>query len=365
MAPVFRLRLEHQVIVGPHEVPDPAERRVLRGVVPDLPPLSRGHVRHPEGQVVAPGEAGLLQPRGNGRVRHRLGACGPGPEGQAGTPDKGDAGAVGGPGGLVVPVHPRSHVGHPGTLQVVDPDEGVVLSFTDEGQVAAVGRPDGITVLPPGPEEGLDLLGGLVTGHPRVHRSPVDLTVPGEENPPAVRGEDGVAPLHHPPCLPPRGVDGPDGLLGTQGVRAGVGHPAFPVGEVATNENGDLPVRGEPDVRQVPTPVLRPVGQGHGVEGRGHGRIDVPHSPLEGDPGDTVHVPGRNHLHRKGWTQDVFDGKALGGGRGRKEAQAGQAQKKETPGSRKGTHPDSPVGVFAGQGSVAATHGSAVSVRNP
>jgi len=128
----------------------------------------------------------------------------------------------------------------------------------------------------------------------------------------AVRGEDRIAPFHHPPGFPACGAHRPYSPLGPHGVAVGVCHPPLAVGCMPSDKDDHVSIVGDADRGEVVSVVVGPVREFHRLEAGSHRCVDVPSASLHRDPGDAVHVLGRNHLRRVRRAQDVLEGKVLG-----------------------------------------------------
>ena len=348
-APSVGLGLEDDVVPGPDDLAHLAVDAVARRALPHLRRLPRARVAHPDGEVVAAGEAGLGHPGGPDVVSLALpgGAAPlrPRAEGQPGPADEGDPGPVRRPGGAGVAVDRRAQVCDAGTLGVVDADEAVVLAVAHERQPTRVRRPGRVALAAEHAEERPLRVAGR---DPGVHRRPVDVAIALPGDPLAVGGKRHVPGLRHPPGLAARGAHRPGGPLGAPGIAGRVCDPPLPVGGVSAQEHQRRAVIRDAQVGQVAPVIVLEACETHRREVRRGGRVHVALPLLVLDPGDAVGRPGRHQLHRIPGAEHVLDREALRlDGQGAERGEGRESKQSECREQQSSARHDSPPGGWA------------------
>ena len=234
--------------------------------------------------------------------------------GVAGEADPGDAGAVGGPGGVVVLVGAGLEVGEGFGGEVVDGDEAVVAAMADEAEPFAVGREGEVAEVPAGVEELLGLGGGFEGDGP-------DLVVEEVEEGVAGVGEDWGAAGGEGAWVCSGGEIGdPDLLFDAAGEECGVGGGLGWVFKVAAAGEGELVAVGGPaDVADVDAVVGGEAGElaGGGFAGFGLGEPEVATAFRVGEPGGAVGSWSGGEAGAERGAEGLGEGEAgLGGGLG-------------------------------------------------
>ncbi len=276
----------------------------------------------------APGAAAQRRQRIEGRTIRVSDAARPlvglQTEWSTGTPDEGDALAVGRPGRAAVVIDAGRQERHPPRANVVDADQRVVDAVADEGELRSVRRPDRSAIATPGLDERLGVANNLSCpscpscpsgrSRPSCPRCPscpnrvgVNLPVFRKQHPATVRGESRCRSFAEFPAGSTRCPCRPDCPLSPRRIRGGVRDPAVAIRLCAADEYGDGAVVRHTDVAQLDPVVFRNVGHTHRRERRRGRGVHVAQPVLVRGPGDPLGLLCRDHFGRRAGPQELLD----------------------------------------------------------